>query len=554
MSEFSERFNLARYLLEQNLALRAEKVAVRSRRRSLRYREIDVESAKVQRLLEDLDLRPEQRVLLVLPDVAEFVTAWLGVLKAGAVFAMVNPRLPEDDYRYYLDYSRAPVAFVGEGTLPAFVRAAKGARFLEHVVLVEDGTLEESADLAQEARGLLKVWPLSAALHKYHETIAATSPAGQPFDTHRDDVAGWLFTSGTSGKPKAAIHFHQDFAFNIERYCKQVLNIRDSDVTMAVSKLFFGYATGTNLMFPFACGASTALFPERSTPEALVENAREFHPTVLAAVPTTLNGVLQLRDDVVGDAFSRLRMVISAGEALPAALQKSFEQRFQVEILDGIGSAEMFHIYISNYPKEVRSGSLGRLVPGYECRIVGPTGEDAPPGEVGTLWIKGGSTALGYFLDRDKSRATFHGDTAITGDLFRRDAEGWFYYEGRADDMLKVGGIFVSPREVEECLLQHPAVRECCVVGREDSAGLVTPFAYVVVHSGFKAGVPLCAELQAHVKSLLAAYKFPRAIEFLDALPRNDRGKIARAELRDRQRARGERSRSTSVIEEKAIS
>jgi benzoate-CoA ligase family protein len=525
VSDFPDRFNLAAWLLDPNLAARPKKVAVRSVRRDLTYAQVADQAARVQTVLRELGHQQEQRVLLVCPDVPEFVAGWLGTVRAGGVFAMVNPRLTSEEYAYYLEYSRAPVAIVHADAIDAFAAAAEGARHLKAAILVG----------MKASEGRLPVEEVA-----FDEAIPAAPPAPSPVDTHRDDLCGWLFTSGTSGKPKAAMHYHADFAWNVERYAKQVVGIRESDVTMAVSKLFFGYATGTNLMFPFAVGATTALFPEASKPETVVAEARRFQPTLLAAVPTTLAGILALGEPSstgAKEAFRSLRLVISAGEALPTKLLDEFTERFGVEILDGIGSAEMFHIYISNRPGDVTPGSLGRLVPGYAARVVGADGIEVVDGEVGTLQVSGESAALGYFQDAAKSRATFKGDTCVSGDLFRKDRDGRFWYEGRADDMLKVGGIWVAPREVEECLLTHAAVRDCCVVGFEDERGLVTPLAYVVVREGVggarvAAGPELTAKLVEHVKSKLSHYKAPRRIEYLPALPRNDRGKIARAELR----------------------
>jgi benzoate-CoA ligase len=517
MSDYPERFNLASWLLDENVAKRPQKVAVRSLARELNYAQVADEAARVQALLKELGHLHEQRVLLVVPDVPEFVTSWLGILLAGGVFAMVNPRLCAEEYAYYLEYSRAPVAIVHAEALEAFAQAARSARFLRAVVTVGAGGRDAGIGLDVRA---------------FERAIPATKPAAARFDSHACDLAGWLFTSGTSGKPKAAQHFHRDFAWNIDRYAKQTLAMSERDVTMAVSKLFFGYATGTNLMFPFAVGATTALFQEPSKPEAIVANAKRWRPTLLAAVPTTLHGILQLPEVEVGDAFASLTRVVSAGEALPPQLLTEFRRRFGVEILDGIGSAEMFHIYISNRPGDATPGSLGRLVPGYTAKVVGADGCEVADGEVGTLHVSGESAAIGYFQDREKSRATFLGDTVVSGDLFRRDREGRFWYEGRADDMLKVAGIWVAPREVEECLLDHPAVRECCVVGFEEEHGLTTALAWVAAHEGHACGPELAQKLIDHVKARLVHYKAPRRVEFMDALPRNDRGKIARAELR----------------------
>jgi len=377
-------------------------------------------------------------------------------------------------------------------------------------------------------------------------------------DTHRDDPAIWLFTSGSTGKPKAAVHLQQDLPWNTERYAKQVLGIREDDLTVSVPKLFFGYATGTNLLFPFAVGAATAFFSERSEPATLFDVIERYRPTILTSVPTMINAMLNHLVEQGGTTasppdplrsatgvnpvaarsqarrkpdLSSLRLCLSAGEALPPELYRRWMETFGVEILDGIGSAEMFHIYISNYPGEVVPGSLGRLVPGYEARIVDPEGQDVTPGEAGTLWIKGESAAILYWQAHEKSKEVLRGDWVVTGDHLRRDEQGRFWYEGRTDDMLKVGGIFVSPYEVENCLLQHPQVAECAVIGYKDEDGLIKPKAIVVCREA-QGGGALARELQDFVKGRLAPFKYPRLVAFVPALPKNDRGKIDRKRLR----------------------
>jgi benzoate-CoA ligase family protein len=308
------------------------------------------------------------------------------------------------------------------------------------------------------------------------------------------------------------------------------MGIREDDLTVSVPKLFFGYATGTNLLFPFAVGASTALFSERSEPSTLFDAIEKHRPTILTTVPTMIGAMLN-HPGGSGRDLSSLRLCLSAGEALPPELYRRWTDTFKVEILDGIGSAEMFHIYISNYPGEVVPGSLGRLVPGYDARIVGPDANDVAPGEAGTLWIKGESAAILYWQAHEKSKEVLRGDWAVTGDHMRRDPEGRFWYEGRTDDMLKVGGIFVSPFEVENCLLQHPLVAECAVIGYKDADELIKPKAHVVVKQGDGSDA-LARELQEFVKARLAPYMYPRAVEFSRSLPKNDRGKIERRRLK----------------------
>ncbi len=510
---FPERFNLADYLLAHNLLPgRAGRVAVLEGDARYTYAEVDALARRAGGALAGLGVAMEDRVLIVLPDGIEFVATWLGTLKLGAVFAMANTVHTAEDYLYYLDYSRAPVAVIHASVLARFEAVRDQARHLR-AVLVTGGAGAGARHLSFET----EVGRASDALE--------TAPTG------RDDIAGWLFTSGSTGKPKAAVHFHQDFAFNIETYARRVLGMREDDVTLSVPKLFFGYATGTNLMFPFAAGGTTALFPGRSTPETVFAMIAKHRPTVLTSVPTMINAMLESPGAARRD-LSCLRLCLSAGEALPGELYRRWKSAFGVEILDGIGSAEMFHIYISNRPGEVRPDSLGRLVPGYEARIVGPDGADAPAGEQGTLWVKGGSTALCYWQRREESRRTFRGDWCVTGDQFRRDADGFYYYCGRTDDMLKVGGIFVSPLEIEECLLGHPGVREVAVIGHTDEIGLVKPRAFVALRDGRTPSAQLALELKAHVKGRLSPYKYPRWIDFVTSLPRSDRGKVLRTELR----------------------
>ncbi len=521
---FPERFNLARYLLDARVEEgRGDSPAVHASGRTYTYREVQSLSNLAGNALRELGVDPEDRVLIVVPDGIEFVAAWFGALKIGAVFAMANTIHPSDDYAYYLEYTRAPVAVVAEEVLPKFEAILPGARHLKRLLVVE-----ASPGGAEAAAGRAAVGRHPA----FWRMVEASSDRLDTFDTHRDDIAGWLFTSGTTGHPKAAVHFHQDFAFNIETYAKQVVRYAAGDVTLSVPKLFFGYATGTNLMFPFAAGGATALFPDRSTPEKMFEMIERHRPTVLTSVPTMINGMLQMPGAAKRD-LSSLRVCLSAGEALPPELYRRWVDTFGVEILDGIGSAEMFHIYISSRLGDVVPGSLGRVVPGYEARIAGPDGSEVPPGEMGTLWVRGGSTALGYWQDREKSRETFRGDWCVTGDQFRQDEKGLFWYGGRGDDMLKVSGMFVSPLEIEDCLYRHPAVKDVCVVGGNDREGLTRPRAYVTLRQGSAPTEALARDLKDLAKKNLSPYKYPRWVCFVEDLPRSDRGKVQRKLIRE---------------------
>jgi benzoate-CoA ligase len=508
--EFPERFNMASYFLDHNLeAGRGEKVCLYYRDEAYTYAEVVAAANRFGNALRGLGVDVEDRVLLVLPDRPEFVFAWFGVAKIGGVIAMVNPLLPAEDYRHYFAYTRARVAVVDESTLDRLDGLRDEFEHLRHLVVVgEPGRHRSFRELSEQASDRL-------------ETAR----------THRDDPAIWLFTSGSTGKPKAAVHLQQDLPWNTERYAKQVLGLRADDVTASVPKLFFGYATGTNLLFPFAAGGATVLFSERSEPGRIFEVVERYRPTILTSVPTMIGGMLNHPGGPARD-LSSLRACLSAGEALPPELLRRWLDAFGVEVLDGIGSAEMFHIYISNYPGEVTPGSLGRLVPGYEARLVGPGDDDVPEGEAGTLWIKGESAAVMYFQAHEKSKEVLRGDWVVTGDHMRRDGQGRFWYEGRTDEMLKVGGVFVSPLEVENCLLEHARVAECAVIGYKDADGLVKPRAYVVCRDG-EGDAELARGLQDFVKGRLAPFKYPRQVRFVAALPKNDRGKIDRRGLRE---------------------
>ncbi len=460
--------------------------------------------------LRELGVRQEERVLIVLPDCPEFVWTWFGASRIGAVITMVNPLLPAADYKYYLDYTRAPVAVIHESLLSVFAEAAADARHLRQV-LVAGG---EHGDFLS-----------------FPKTVSAMPETLAPAETHRDDIAIWLFTSGSTGHPKGTVHLQHDLPYNTEVFAKRTIGVREDDLTVSVPKLFFGYATGTNLLFPFAVGGATALFSERSTPEKLFAVIERYRPTILTTVPTMINAMLNAESGARRD-LSSLRFCYSAGEALPVELYTRWMETFGVEIYDGIGSAEMFHIYITNRPDDVKPGSLGRIVAGYEARIVDAEGSEVEPGEMGTLRIKGDSAALCYWNAHEKSKETFAGDWCTTGDQFHVDGEGYYWYHGRTDDMLKVSGVFVAPAEIENCLLQHEAVLECAIVGFDAGDGLVKPKAFVVAREPHSPGDALAEQLKDFVKTRLALYKYPRHIEFVSSLPKNDRGKIDRKLLK----------------------
>ena len=519
--EFPERFNMADYFLYHNLEEgRENKCCLYFQDQTFTYADVARMSNRVGNTLRELGLHIEDRILIILPDCPEFVWTWFGAARIGAVITMVNPLLPAADYRYYLEYTRARVAVIHRSLTKAFAEATKTARYLRAVLVVGD---------AQEEHITLKNRDFQWS--SFIGPVLSSSDECTPAETHRDDIAIWLFTSGSTGHPKGAVHLQHDLPFNTEVYAKRTLRVNENDLTLSVPKLFFGYATGTNLLFPFAVGGATALFSERSTPDKVFEVIERYRPTILTTVPTMINAMLNAEGATSHD-LSSLRFCCSAGEALPVELYERWKKMFGVEIYDGIGSAEMFHIYITNRPGDVKPGSLGRIVDGYEARIIDAEGAEVRMGEMGTLRIKGDSAALCYWNAHEKSKETFAGDWCTTGDQCHIDEDGYYWYHGRTDDMLKVSGVYVAPAEIENCLLQHEAVLECAVVGHDAGDGLVKPKAFIVLRESYAANDALAGQIKEFVKSRIALYKYPRWIEFVLSLSKNDRGKIDRKKLK----------------------
>jgi benzoate-CoA ligase family protein len=535
---FPDDFGLADYFLFDRLREgKGDKVALRFGDRTWTYSEVAERSRALARALVEGGLQPEQRVYVVLPDTPAFAWSIFGILAAGGVLAMGNPISPPDDLAYVLDYVRASVLITTPEVAASLAPRLRELPCLRAVLLAPNaGTDEDPEAHCDPVRDI----PMSASL-SHAIKLGRKSDAALP-KIRRDDPAIWLFTSGSTGRPKAAMHSHRDFAFNTEVFAKQTIGMREDDVTVSVPRLFFGYATGTNLWFPFAVGATVGLFSERPTAESISAAITRYRATVVTNVPTMLGKLLDLDDERRGRGepgldLSTVRFHFSAGEALPEPLMRRFSERFGGQIYDGIGSAEMFHIYCTNRPGDVKPGTLGRVVTGYQLRILaedaeGPGAPELPPGEIGVLWVKGDSVAHGYFGDRDKSWKTFHGHWCRTGDLFSIDADGYLVFQGRADDLFKVGGIFVAPREVEDCLLGHPTVSMAAVIPAEDQ-GLTKPKAVVVLRpeaKGRDKGA-LAAELKAHVQAKLSKHKYPRWVVFVDDLPKNDRGKVDKKTL-----------------------
>jgi benzoate-CoA ligase family protein len=499
-----ERFNIADYFLDARVREgHGRATALVTDQGALTYAEVQGRANRFGRLLLDAGVQPEQRVLLALPDGPDFVAALFGTLKIGAVVVMVNPQLAADAIAYFYSYTRARLAVTVRDTAVPFQAAARGAPLLKEVLVVDD--------------------PVVAA------RLGAAPEELDTFPSHRDDAAIWLFSGGTTGQPKAVVQTHTSFANTTECYAKGALGYRASDVTLSVPKLFFGYATGANLLFPFSVGAAAVLFPERCTADVLFEKIARFRPTILVNVPTMVNQMVSHPDAGKQDLGS-LRFATSAGEALPVELYDRWKKTFRVELLDGLGTAEMWHIFITNRLGAVRPGTLGQVVPGFEVRVCDEDGRILPDGEVGLLWVRGNSRAIAYWQQMEKTRVAFRGEWYVSGDLISRDRDGYISYHGRADDMLKVTGKWLSPQEVEGCLLRHPAVREAAVVGVIGAGGLTKPHAFVVAKDRPSDG--LGEELRTFVADQLEGYKVPRAIVFLDTLPRTHLGKVDRGKLR----------------------
>jgi len=554
---FPEDLSLADYFLFDRIAEgKGERIALRFGDRSWTYSDVADRARALARWFVDRGVLPEQRVYIVLPDTPAFAWGIFGTLAAGAVLTMGNPVAPIDDLAAVIEYVRASVVITTPVVAAALAPKLGELPSVREILLSPDAATGDPVEVdVGTPPSLIGRRPRLCALHVAVErgrTLDAPLPK-----IRRDDPAIWLFTSGSTGRPKAAMHSHRDFAFNTEVYAKRTVGYRESDVTVSVPRLFFGYATGTNLWFPFAVGAAVGLFSERPTAESVAGAIERYRPTVVTNVPTMLGKLLDLDDERragggPGLDLSSVRFHLSAGEALPEPLLRRFVDRFGADVYDGIGSAEMFHIYCSNRPGDVVPGSLGRAVEGYTLRILpedaeGPGAPPLPPDEIGVLWVQGDSVAHGYFQDRDKSWRTFHGHWCRTGDLFRIDDRGYLWFSGRADDLFKVGGIFVAPREVEDCLLAHACVSVAAVIPSED-AGLTKPKALIELRPDARERIAtpegkqaLADELKAHVQARLSKHKYPRWVVFVEDLPKNDRGKVDKKLLIERDR-RGELS------------
>ncbi|QGZ64500.1 benzoate-CoA ligase family protein [Paraburkholderia acidisoli] len=514
------QFNFATHLFALNTA-RAAKIAYIDDNGALSYAELETRARRFASALRALGVHAEERILLVMLDTVELPIAFLGALHAGVVPVVVNTLLTSADYVYMLTHSRARVVIASGAVLPT-VAAALTQVECEECKLIVSQPVPDEATVSNAA----------AHTHVLADLVASAEPALRAAPTGCDDIAFWLYSSGSTGKPKGTVHTHANLYWTVETYAKPILGIQESDIAFSAAKLFFAYGLGNGLTFPLSVGATTVLMAERPTADAIFARLVKHRPTVFYGVPT-LYASMMASPNLPARADVALRVCTSAGEALPREIGERFSQHFGSDILDGIGSTEMLHIFLSNRPGAVEYGTTGHPVPGYEIELRDEAGHLVPDGEIGDLYIRGPSAAVMYWSNREKSRATFLGDWVRSGDKYRRLPSGAYLYAGRSDDMLKVSGQYVSPIEVEMVLMQHDAVLEAAVIG-VDQGGLVKTCAFVVLKRAAQDVPPeaLVDELKAFVKSRLAPHKYPRDILFVDDLPKTATGKIQRFRLR----------------------
>jgi benzoate-CoA ligase family protein len=504
--------NLASFFLDRNLVEgRGRRTALITPDGPCSFEELASLTDRAGNVLLGLGVREQDRVLLALSDSVEFVATWYAAQKIGAITAEVYTFLPAKDYTYYLDYTGAVVVVVDQPTL-ARMREAVALSRARPVTLVVGGKRET----------------LRAGEECFDSLVDSVSAELSPAATTRDEPAVWKFTTGSTGQPKACVHARRSPLVSYQSYARDVLDMRADDLVLPVPKLFFGYARDLAALYPFGVGGAGIIFPERTTPGRIFELIARHRPSILVNVPTMMQAMLDHPSADQQD-LSSLRLCTSAGEALPEAIHRAWVERFGVPVLDGIGSSEAYHIFISNRPGRERPGSIGETVPGYSAEVVDDDGRPVPDGEIGRLWVRGGTAALMYWRDAEKSAQTFAGDLVMTGDLVQRDGDGYFWYRGRADDLLKVGGIWVAPAEIERCLAGHPAVVECAVVGAERD-GLTRICAFVVLRTG---AAVASEALQAFVRERLSGHKVPREIRLVSRLPHTGSGKIDRRTLRE---------------------
>jgi benzoate-CoA ligase len=515
-----QRFNFSRHILALN-AGRHDKTAYIDDAGVMSYGELDQRVRRCAAGLLASGIHREERVLLVMHDTVDLPVAFLGALFAGIVPVPVNTLLPPDDYAYMLEHSNAKAVIVSAPLLPVVLEALSKTRARpELIVCGEAAAPTDSADSA------------GAGLRSFQDLLQAEPLANDACaDTHADEFAFWLYSSGSTGRPKGTVHSHGNLFWTAELYAKPVLGIQTEDTVFSAAKLFFAYGLGNGLTFPLSVGATVVLMAERPTPQAVFTRLTRYQPTIFYGVPTLF--VAMLASDALPPKNAvAIRICASAGESLPREIGERFRSHFGCDILDGLGSTEMLHIFISNRNGDVRYGSSGKPVPGYDLELRDENNQRVAVGEIGDLYVRGPSAALLYWANREKSRAAFLGDWLRSGDKYVVDADGYFTYAGRSDDMLKVSGQYVSPIEVENAMIEHPAVLECAVIGTTDANGLTKTSAYVVAAAGQETSPQLAEELKAFLKSRLAPHKYPRTIVFIAELPKTATGKIQRFKLR----------------------
>jgi benzoate-CoA ligase len=518
-----EIFNAATYFVDRNVAEgRGDDVAIECGEERVTYRQVAERVNRFGSALRGLGIHPEQRIALILQDTPAFAYSFFGAIKAGAVPVPLNTMWRARDYAHALKDSGARVLVISDALRREF-DAIDRAQLpqLEHVIVVPSSATAGGGEIAFDA------------------LLADASPVLAAAPTHKDAMAFWLYSSGSTGGPKGCVHLQHDMWVCAESYARGVLGMQASDRCFSAAKLFFAYGLGNALYMPFAVGATSILLPEPPTAARVYDIIARYKPTLFFSVPTNFGMLLaHLPQGYGGQAheedfdLSSVRHAVSAGEALPEPLFRRFKQRFGIEILDAIGSTECLHMFIANRPGQVRPGSSGQVVPGYEARIVDDHDQPVPVGAMGNLLIKGDSTCAYYWNQHEKTKQTIQGEWIRTGDKYYRDADGYYFYGGRTDDMLKAGGIWVSPVEIESVLIDHEAVLECAVVGRDDVDGLSKPFAYVVLRADVSGTPELAAALQSFVRERLADYKRPRGVEFVAELPKTATGKLQRFKLR----------------------
>jgi 4-hydroxybenzoate-CoA ligase len=497
---------------------RGGRLAFKDPARTLTYAELQRETCRFASGLRGYGLRQEARVVLLMLDTVDFPIAFWGGVRAGIVVIPINTLLTADQYAYMLEDSRAEALVISAPLLKVVAPILDRLSWLRLLIVSGSGAGYAPAKLETV---------------RFEDVLGRGKPDLWTARTVADEVAFWLYSSGSTGQPKGAKHLHSSLMATARLFGQGVLGIRSDDLVFSAAKLFFAYGLGNGMSFPMAVGAGTVLLPERPTPDSVFDIMRRERPTVFYGVPTLYAAMLAHKDIGPGAGSDRLRLCVSAGEALPANVGERWREKVGVDIIDGIGSTEMLHIFVSNRPGDVRYGTSGKPVPGYDAKIVGDDGKELGTDEVGELVIRGPSAAEGYWNQRDKTRRTFAGEWTYTGDKYTRDAEGYYHYCGRTDDMFKVSGIWVSPFEVEAALVSHEAVLEAAVIGKDDSDGLTKPKAFIVLKQGYEANEKLLESLKEHVKSRAGAWKYPRWIDIRTELPKTATGKIQRFKLRD---------------------